>query len=249
MRCSPSIRTLVLCATLLSLGCQTPAQNRLSEPQANEVIVALHEQGIGATKKASDGAGAEGQFDVLVTSGDLGRALGVLEAADLPRSVDPGLNDIFGQGGLVPTATEERARYHSAVAGELAESIERIDGVLDARVHLAIPDRRTFVLDEAPPQPRGSVLIKYRAGAPPYDEAQVRALVAGAVEGMLPENISVVGIPGRASTTKQAALASLGPFSVARGSMTPLRLTIGVLLAVTVALAGLLVWSLNRRRA
>ena len=229
------------------IGCQTPVQNRLAESQANEIIVALHKHGVGATKKASQGATADGRFDVFVTSGDLGKALNILSAADLPRESDPGLNDIFGQGGLVPTVTEERARYHSAIAGELAESIERIDGVLDARVHLAIPDRRTFVLDETPPSPRGSVLIKYRPGNAPYDVEAIRALVAGAVEDMQKESIAVIGVPSAAVVESGSSLSSLGPLSIAPGSMLPLRIILGTLLLCIVGLAGLLAWAMRRR--
>ena len=240
--------TLMVSLGICLVGCQTPVQNRLQEEQVNEIIVALHEHGIGASKRPSQGASADGQYDVFVTSGDLGRALAVLDAANLPRRADPGLNDIFGQGGLVPTATEERARYHSAVAGELAESIERIDGVLDARVHLAIPDRRTFVLDETPPTPRGSVLIKHRAGPPPYEVDAIRALVAGAVENMDTDNIAIVGVPNHAATETPTALSTLGPLSIAPSSVGPLRLILGSLLLLIVGLATLLVWLLSRNR-
>src|SRR5690606_28919827 len=105
---------------------------------------------------------SSGGYRVLVASDEVAAALSVLRAEELPRAPEPGLHDVFGRASLVPTATEERARLTAALGGELARSVESIDGVLDARVHVALPDASELPLDVAPPRPRASVLVRHR---------------------------------------------------------------------------------------
>ncbi len=241
---------VVALAALGSLGaCSASLEAGLSEEQANRVVVALDGQGIGATKEREEGQSDEPRFRVQVAPDDVARALGVLRAQGLPQAAEPGLQETFGQGGLVPTATEERARYTAALGGELARSIEAIDGVLDARVHIALPEPHDFALDEAPAHARASVLIRYRAGARPYDERTVKALVAGAVQGMQPEDVAVVGVAApRAAPPGEAALVHVGPISVTRGTAPALKLVLGVAFALHIVLALALVGLALRRR-
>jgi type III secretory pathway lipoprotein EscJ len=126
-----------------------------------------------------------------------------------------------------------------------------MDGVLDARVHLSLPDTSSALLDGTPP-PRGSasVLVRYAGAHAPYDEESLRRLVAGAVSGMRPEDVAIVGIsrplPGGVS---EARLTWVGPIAVSRGSAMTLRGVLVGSLAVNVVLAiGLLVLGLRRRK-
>jgi type III secretion protein J len=108
----------------------------------------------------------------------------------------------FGGESIIPTAAEERASYERAVAGELARSIGTMDGVFSARVHLALPGRDPLAAPEAaPPRPRASVLIRAQGGGPGPCVADVRALVAGAVDGLSAGDVSVV-------VTRQAPIAA-----------------------------------------
>ena len=238
----------MLAAALLLAGCQSTIASGLDEAQANRIVVALDSHGIGADKSRVAAGTDEPRWEIDVATDDVGRALAILRAADLPRAAEPGIGDVFGEGSLVPTATEERARYAVGLAGELAASIESIDGVLDARVHVAIPEARDFALDEAPPRPRASVLIKHRPGPPPYDESQIRALVAGAVHGMQPEDVAVVGVPGPAAPEATGSLVRVGPISVTRGSSGALKSVLGAALGLNLILAAALVLVWVRRR-
>ncbi len=82
-----------------------------------------------------------------------------------------------------------------AMEGELARTIKGIDRVQSARVHLAIPEKKLF--DREKTTPRASIILKLRGE---LDAGQIRAirhLVASAVQGMKPENISIVDEGGR----------------------------------------------------
>ena len=236
----------VVWATLCGSGCQATLESGLDEGQADAVVVALHTQGIGAEKVA--GAGNDAGFEIQVSTEDVGPALRVLREAGLPAAREPGIHEVFGAGGLIPTATEERARLAMALAGELAATLERIDGVLDARVHVALPDRRLGLMDDAPQRPRASVLLKHHRGDTPYEEASVRSLVAGAVDGMLPEDVSVMAVIAPPPSDSRQALVSFGPVSVTRGSASALR-AIGIAgLAGYAALALVLLVVVTRAR-
>jgi type III secretion protein J len=237
-------RALLLCACLLAAsGCETAIASGLSERQANEILVALHESGVGGAKEQDEGRRRDSTWRVLVPSGEASRALQLLGARNLPRAAAPGFQDVFGEGSLVPTATEERGRYTAALAGELSRSIESIDGVLEARVHVALPEGRDLPFDAAPRRPRASVLIRHRDSPPPYDRPAIQALVAGAVDGLDADDVAVVGVPAVTAAARHATpLVKVGPVWVAQGSAPLLRALFsaaavsGMLLAVAIVL-------------
>jgi type III secretion protein J len=98
---------------------------------------------------------------------------------------------------MVPTPTEEHALYLHALGGELARSVEAIDGVVEARVHVGLPQPDPLRPGDRPP-PRAAVLVKCRAAACPAVrqlEAGIRSLVAGAADGLDAGSVSVVIAP------------------------------------------------------
>lgn len=164
----------------------------LDERQANEVLVALDEGGVAATKAREDGA--EERWRVDVDRGDGARAQRLLAERELPRARAPGVAEVFGKGSMVPTPTEEHALLLHALAGELARSVEALDGVVAARVHLGLRQPDPLRPDDRR-APRASVLVKCRAAACPAVRALepgLRAMVAGAVDGLEPSAVAVV---------------------------------------------------------
>jgi type III secretion protein J len=183
-----------LAAALLACACGGSEEilHGLDEPQANQVLVALEDGGIGGRKERPDGA--EAGWTVLVPSGSAGRAQRLLADRELPRPRAPGFGEVFGKGSMVPSATEERALYLHALAGELSRSVEAIDGVVEARVHLALPEPNPLRAEPAPPA-RAAVLVKSLPGARERLTALsggIQSLVAGAVAGLEPAAVSVV---------------------------------------------------------
>lgn len=242
-------RAAVLIALAIgACGCQAAIESGLPEAQANRVLVALDQHGIHGVKEAERSSGDRATYSVVVAPDDVAAALAVLRAEDLPSEPEPGLQEMFGEGSLVPTATEERARLTAALGGELARSIEAIDGVLDARVHLALADRSDVLLDDAPERPRASVLIRHRGATAPYSDEQIRRLVAGAIQGMDPSDVAIVAVAASEIATSTPHLTSIGPIAVSRGSATTLKLILGSMLAMNVLLAMGLVLALVRRQ-
>jgi type III secretion protein J len=222
----------------LAVGCSgVDLQSGLEERQANQAVVALDQAGIAAEKMREEG-GRVPTYRLRVPRGDAAQALKVLQAHELPREAPKGVLEVLGQPSLIPTATQERALHVSALSGELARTLETIDGVLAARVHLSLPDDNPLREAERRARPSASVLIKARPGTA-LAENDVKRLVAGSVDGLDLAQVSVVVTVGQPAQPLQAAdLAAVGPFRVARSSRAPL---LGTLVAALVAIIGLCV--------
>jgi type III secretion protein J len=186
------MRTAVILALALAGCAREELVHGLDEAQANQVVVALDEGGVRADKRREDGTDAT--WRVEVAPGDAARAQRLLAERELPRPRPPGFAEVFAKGSVVPTPSEERALYLHALTGELARTVEAIDGVVEARVHLALPIEDALRLQPQPP-PHAAVLVKARPGACERVEALapgMQAIVAGAVPGLAAPNVSVV---------------------------------------------------------
>lgn len=187
---------LVLGLAFVLCGCVThELQTGLNEQDAQEIVVLLNENGIDASaaKAASEKKGEE-KWSVVIKGGDqnLARAWRVLQENGLPRQKDHGLEDVFSNAGMIPTATEERARLLLGTSGEISRTLKSVDGVVDAHVLVVMPDSSP-ILDKADRvPPTASVLIKYRGDAAPLSDEDVKKLVARAVEGLQAENVAVI---------------------------------------------------------
>jgi type III secretion protein J len=196
------MRRLGLVAALAILaGCGTLGDEELlhglDEGQANEVVVALDEGGVAARSAREDGA--EGAFTVSAPAADARRARRILAERELPRARPQGFGEVFGSPSMVPTPTEEHARYLHALAGELARSVEAIDGVVEARVHLGLPQPDPL-RPGAADVPRAAVLVKCRPSscdAVRGLEPGIRSLVAGAADRLDAAAVAVVIAPAR----------------------------------------------------
>ena len=160
----------------------------LDQEEANEMLVLLMESGVEAEKRE----GKEG-VSVSVSSGDVSRAIALLEQGGLPREKFQSLGDVFKKEGLISTPSEERMRLIYALSQELASTISNIDGVLVSRVHVVLPK----IKDMKAMYPSSvSVFVKHS------DEVdmepivpRIKMLVVNSVEGLEYEKVSVLLFP------------------------------------------------------
>lgn len=224
-----------------------PIVNGADETDANRVMVALEENGIAADKEADPHA--EGRFRVMVARDDASGAAQVLKQESLPPPSTKGVLDALGEGGLVPSRSAEHAKLVAGTAGDLERSLRAIDGVLSARVHLAVPPRAAFEGDKKETA-TASVLIRHRGATSPLAASDVQNLVAGAVTGLAADKVSVVMTPATiAQRPVDRELSRLGPITVTRASLTPLRVGVAAVALLNVFLIGVLLalWAKVRR--
>jgi type III secretion protein J len=174
---------------------------------------------------------------VEVTQADLGPALAALGAAGLPSQHNPGVLASLGESGLVASPSTEHARQVVGIAGELERSLLSIDGVLSARVHLAVPEADVLSPDPTKRPASASVLLRHRGATPPLSGGEVARLVSGAVPSLAAEAVVVIlhPVPSPAQSPL-AGLASFGPLTVGRSSLPALRLVLGAAAFLNVAL-------------
>jgi flagellar M-ring protein FliF len=94
-------------------------------------------------------------------------------------------SDAFGTTAFVQNINHQRA-----LEGELSRSMQTIEGIQAARVHLVVPEQQVFARNEQ--QPSASVVLK-TAGK--LDRGQVQAiqhLVAAAVSGLSADRVAIV---------------------------------------------------------
>lgn len=210
-------------ALLLLAACgREELHHGLDERQASEVLVALDEGGVQATKTREDGA--EERWRVEVEARDAARAQRLLAERGLPRSRPPGLAEVFGKGSLVPTPTEEHALLLHALCGELARSVEALDGVVAARVHLGLRQPDPLRPGDRG-APRASILVKCRRSACPGVRALepgMRAMVAGAVDGLDPAAVAVIVAEAAESGARPPPPARRAPLLVGLSALAAL---------------------------
>ena len=242
----PRLGALLLTA-VVAVACSVPIAADLAESEANEAIVALEAGGVYASKQPDPNA--EGRWQLSVQEADAVDAVAVLSEESLPARNTPGVLETLGQGSLVPSRTLEHAKWLAGTAGELETSLRAIDGVLSARVHLAAPSRDALNLEESPPEPSASVLLRHRGPTPPIAAGDVQRLVAGAVPGLDPKSVDVISSPAPPPRSgRSQRLAQLGPITVTQTSAMSLKALLGAAIALNLILLGLLAWLWIRAR-
>jgi flagellar M-ring protein FliF len=119
-----------------------------------------------------------------------------LAAEGLPKGGGVGF-EVFDRTNLGTTDFVQKLNYQRALQGELSRTIKQIKEVEQARVHIVTPKESLFVEEQK--KPTASVFIKTRSGmtlGPPQVEGIVH-LVASAIEGLEPGNITVVDTSGK----------------------------------------------------
>ena len=118
-----------------------------------------------------------------------------LIAEGLPRGV-AGFESLsetrFGE-----TARDKELRYLLALQGELSRTIKCVEGVEESWVYITAPREALFTKDQEPRT--ASVMLKLKPGAL-LEAEQVKGivfLVARSVEGLKPENVTVVDVNGK----------------------------------------------------
>ncbi len=108
--------------------------------------------------------------------------------------------ELFDKNNFGLTDFLQKVNLKRALEGELSKTINQLEPVESSRVHLVIPERVLFEADEKPPT--ASVILKLHPRAV-LERRQVLAIaqmVAGSVEGLAPENVTVLDTRGNMLT-------------------------------------------------
>jgi flagellar M-ring protein FliF len=202
---------LIAAAALAWMSLSTPTQKTLFSglPDSDKAAVTSALTTANIKSHIDEGTGA-----LTVGEDDYSRAKMLLAGQGLPKAA-PGGYAILDQLPMGVSRAVEGERLRQARESEMAKSIEEIDAVAEARVHLAMPEASVFVRDNAAPS--ASVILKLQGGRS-LSDAQVSSiinLVASSVPGMKPESVTIVDQMG-ALLTKAGGNDGAGAASDAR---------------------------------
>jgi len=118
-----------------------------------------------------------------------------LASSGIPRGGGVGF-EIFDTNSLGTTEFVQKLNYQRALQGELSRTISQFDSVSQARVHIVTPKESLFI-DQTKPA-TASVVLRLRPGKKLAKQQidGVVHLVASSVEGLDPQNITVVDMDG-----------------------------------------------------
>jgi len=162
--------------------------SHLSAEDAGAIIAKLKEQKI---SYSVEGNGAT----VMVPSDKVHELRMQLASQSLPQGGGVGF-EIFDRTTVGMTDFVQKLNYRRALQGELARTIGQLAEVERARVHLVVPERTLFA--DQRERPRASVVLTLRGGKT-LGAGQIQGiahLVASSVEGLQPQEVTVVDSHG-----------------------------------------------------
>jgi flagellar M-ring protein FliF len=173
----------------------------LREPPQRDLFRGLPDSDKAAVISALDGSTIPYSFEessgtIMVSEDDYHKAKIALAAQGLPKSAPSG-DELISSMPMGASRAVENEKLRAARELDLARSIEAMDSVVSARVHLAVEPPSIFIRDRN--EPAASVVLQL-ADAGRLPESQVQAivhLVASSVPGMSADNVSLVDQNGR----------------------------------------------------
>lgn len=256
----PLVKLVLLFAfSMLLVGCSSKKTivHGIQEREANAIVVLLHSKNIEASKiQSSEGGGTGAQkvvlWDIEIPSDHAIEAMNYLDQEGLPRKHSENLLDIFGNAGLVPSESQEKIRYQAGLAQEIANTINKIDGILDANVIISFPEE-----DPLTGKTKGtltaSVYVKHNGVLDDPNmqlKTKIKRLVAASVTGLNYDNITVIG--DRAKITENSdeiqknketpELTNIWSIELAKGSVSYFRLIFFLLLSSNIIFIAFIIW-------
>ncbi|NOZ06843.1 MAG: flagellar M-ring protein FliF [Chloroflexi bacterium] len=146
---------------------------------------------------------------VLVPASRVAEVRLSLAKEGLPKGGEVGF-ELFDTTNLAMTDFTQKVNYQRALEGELARTIDSIDSVQKSRVHIVIPQPSLYSQEEN--TTTASILLDLKPGRT-LNNAQIAGvthLVSGSVEGLKPENLTIIDTHGNVLNGSSAGNGSSG---------------------------------------
>ncbi len=174
---------LILVMRMASAPSYTTLMSGLDPAQTGKVTAALDQQGIGYELQNNGTA-------LAVEKGKTAQAHIALASAGLPGSAQPGY-ELIDKQKLGTSNFQQQVNYQRALEGEIAKTIEQVQGVSGAQVQLVLPDKDAQLFSDDVSPATAAVLL---SGASSIDPASVRGvaqLVASSVPGLKTDKVTI----------------------------------------------------------
>lgn len=234
--------------------------NGLEEKEANEILVFLSTKGINATKvqAASEGGGGSKTvlWNISIDSSQASEAMALLNQAGLPRRRGANLLNIFSNTSLVPSGMQDKVRYQAGLAEQIASTIRKIDGVLDADLQISFPDEDPFNPNAPKQKITASVYIKHSGVLDDPNAhliSRLKRLVAGSINGLDYDHVTIIGDRARftefsgggfGSVEEDQPNVKVWTLTIAKSSLTRFRIIFFSFTLIVLTLLIALTWIL-----
>ena len=196
------LRRLILLglAGLLMVGSIVTGAVFVNRPAFETVYVGLERDDINRMGIVLADAGITYDVDsdgtsILVEAGKTSKARMILAEKGLPSSSGSGYELFDNLGSLGLTSFMQEVTRIRVLEGEIARSVQAISGIKAARVHIVVPDRRSF--GNRNKEASASVLVSSNGSQPNKAALAIRHLVAAAVPQLSIENVTVLDANGQ----------------------------------------------------
>lgn len=196
-----SIVGIVLVVGWLNSVTYSTLYSNLDEGEAGEIVSYLNDNKI--PYQLSDGGRT-----ISVPSSNVYQARISLASDGLPSKGSVGYS-LFDKNNLGMTDFLQNLNFRRALEGELTRTIMQLSEVKAARVHIVMPKERLFKEDRK--ETTASILLKLTGkGLTKHQISGISHLVASSVEGLKPDNISIVDYNGNLLSNGQKSDAIAG---------------------------------------
>jgi len=200
---------LVLCIFTFSQPAMEPLYTNLDPVDASSIAAKLKEQKV-VYELADEGR------TILVSSEDKYQ-LRLDMAGEVNLKGIVGFES-FNETRFGETDTDKRVRFLVALQGELTRTIEELDEVESAKIHIALPAPSLFIGEDK--DPTASVLLRLKpyASIKPEQVKSIMAFVSHSVEGLKEGNVTIMDVNGNllSDGLEETGVAALSRISVSQ---------------------------------
>src|SRR3954467_13359212 len=144
---------------------QAPLFSNLASTDASAIVEELNAEGVAYDL-------ADGGTTIMVAKDKVYDLRLAMSGKGLPAGSDTGYA-LLDQQGITTSEFQQQVSYQRALEGELSKTLEALDGVRTAVVHVALPEDKVFVSDKQ--EPTASVLLDLAPGTS-LSSGQVQAV-------------------------------------------------------------------------
>ena len=185
-----TIVVLILLMRMASAPSYATLMTGLDPAQTGKVTAALDTKGIGYELQNNGTA-------LAVEKGRTAEARIALAGAGLSATTSQPGYELLDRQKLGTSNFQQQVNYQRALEGEIAKTVEQVDGVAGAQVQLVLPDREAQLFsDEASPA-TAAVLLSGASAIDPGSVRGIAQLVTNSVPGLQTDKVTITDGSGQ----------------------------------------------------
>jgi flagellar M-ring protein FliF len=185
-----TIVVLILLMRMASAPSYSTLMTGLDPAQTGKVTAALDTKGIGYELQNNGTA-------LAVEKGRTAEARIALAGAGLSASTAQPGYELLDRQKLGTSNFQQSINYQRALEGEIAKTVEQVDGVAGAQVQLVLPDREAQLFSDQASPATAAVLLSGSSGIDPGSVRGIAQLVTSSVPGLQTDKVTITDSSGQ----------------------------------------------------